>query len=72
MKVKYLENLIENKEYLDNERFEIVVERYFKNNASYKSLDLVLKYLENYPQQISLISQSNVPIILIIIVHISF
>lgn len=61
-----LKELIENQNYLDKKTFRNVANHYFKNNASCNTLDLILKYLKNYPHQISLISKSN---LLILTIH---
>lgn len=52
--------LIKNKQYMEIRLFKKIVQYICKNIASYKLLDLVLKYLQNCPQQISLIPKSNV------------
>jgi len=66
-----LKKLIANREYLDNQTFKTVIGDYCKKNASYKLLDLVLKYLKNYPHQMSLISKGNLSVILILCTLIS-
>jgi len=54
---------LDSKQYLDCEKFESIINYVTKNvksdETSYELLDLVLKYLQNYPQQISLVSTSN-------------
>lgn len=53
----------DSKQYMDNKQFKNILNYVFENTkpkkASYKLLNLILKYLQNYPQQISLISKSN-------------
>lgn len=49
---------VENKEYLDNKILKSINHISF-NTDCYELLDLVLKYLENYPQQISLLQTSK-------------
>jgi len=53
-----LETIVDSKQLLDNGQFKILVKHTYKN-VSYKLLDLVLEYLQNYPHQISLIPKSN-------------
>lgn len=50
-----LKEFIENKKYLDNQQFTDIVEYICENIVSHELLDLVLKYLEIYSQQISCI-----------------
>ncbi|XP_025207586.1 uncharacterized protein LOC112603296 isoform X2 [Melanaphis sacchari] len=50
-----LKKSIENKKYLDNQQFTNIIEYICENIVSHEFLDLVLKYLEIYSQQISLI-----------------
>lgn len=54
-----LKEFIENKKHLDDEQFTDIVEYICENIASHELLDLVLKYLEIYSQQISCIPKSN-------------
>jgi len=51
--------IIENKKYLDNQQFTDIVEYICENIVTYELLDLLLKYLEIYSQQISHIPKSN-------------
>lgn len=54
------EKSIGSKEYVDDKTFKIIAENIGENTASsHKLLDLVLKYLEIYPQQVTLIPESN-------------
>lgn len=55
-----LEQIVENKQYLDDEAFKNVFNYISKNVASVKILDLILKYIKHYPQQILLIPKSNI------------
>ncbi|CAI6360685.1 unnamed protein product [Macrosiphum euphorbiae] len=48
-----LKEFIENKKHLDDEQFTDIVEYICENIVSHELLDLVLKYLEIYSQQIS-------------------
>ncbi|KAF0767622.1 Nucleolar pre-ribosomal-associated protein 1 [Aphis craccivora] len=50
-----LKKIIEEKKHLVDQQFTNIVEYICENIVSYELLDLVLKYLEIYPQQISLI-----------------
>lgn len=54
-----LGQIVENKQYLDDEAFKNIFNYINKNVASNKLLDLILKYIEHYPQQILLIPKSN-------------
>jgi len=54
-----LKEFIENKKYLDDQQFTNIAEYICENIVSYELLDLVLKYLEIYPQQISCIPKSK-------------
>lgn len=54
-----LKNFIVEKKYVDDQQFTNIVEYICKNIVSYELLDLVLKYLEIYPQKISFIPKSN-------------
>lgn len=54
-----LKKIIEEKKHLVDQQFTNIVEYICENIVSYELLDLVLKYLEIYPQQISLIPKSN-------------
>lgn len=49
---------VENKKYLDNQIFKSINDTFFHTDC-YELLNLVLKYLQNYPQQISLLQQSK-------------
>lgn len=55
-----LEQIVENKQHLDDEAFKNMFDYINENIASIKLLDLILKYLKLYPQQILLIPQSNI------------
>lgn len=54
---------LDSKQYLDCEKFKSVLDYVTENvksdETSYELLNLVLEYLQNYPQQISLVSTSN-------------
>lgn len=54
-----LEDCIKNKQCVDSQLLKNIVEFVSDNITSSSLLDLVLTYLENYPQQVSLISKSN-------------
>jgi len=54
-----LKEFIENKKYLDNQQFTDIAEYICENIVTYELLDLLLKYLEIYSQQISCIPKSN-------------
>lgn len=54
-----LKKFVEEKKHLVDQQFTNIVEYICENIVSYELLDLVLKYLEIYPQQISLIPKSN-------------
>lgn len=54
-----LEKSIENKQYLDSYTFADIAKLLCDSNTSQKLFDVVLQYLEYYPQQISLIPKSN-------------
>jgi len=54
-----LKEFIENKKYLDDQQFKDIAEYICENIVSNELLDLVLKYLEIYSQQISCIPKSN-------------
>lgn len=59
---EFLVNLtksIENKKFMNNETFKNVSKYICNSEISHELLDLVLKYLEIYPQQTSLIPKSN-------------
>lgn len=55
-----LEQIIENKQYMDCETLKNISNYICENNASIKLLYLIKEYLEIYPQQISLIPKSNI------------
>jgi len=54
-----LKEFIENKKYLNNRQFTDIAEYVCENIVPYELLDLLLKYLEIYSQQISCIPKSN-------------
>lgn len=55
-----LGQIVENKQYLEDEAFKNVLNYINENVVSIKLLDLILKYIEHYPQQILLIPKSNI------------
>lgn len=55
-----LAKIIEEKQFMDGQTFQKLIEYIYENNISSKLMDLVLKYLENYPQQISCVPKSNI------------
>lgn len=54
-----LTKFINNNQIMDSETFENLVEYLGQNIVSSQMLDLVLRYFEYYPQQISCIPKSN-------------
>jgi len=54
-----LKEFIENKKYLPDQQFTNIAEYICENIVSHELLDLVLKYLDIYSQQIACIPKSN-------------
>lgn len=50
---------LKSKQYLDRHSFKKVIKYIHKNDPSIELMDIVLQYLENYPQQTSLVPISN-------------
>lgn len=51
---------LRSKQYLDRHLFKKVINYIHKNDPSIELMDIVLQYLEYYPQQTSLVPISNI------------
>lgn len=51
---------LQSKQYLDRHSFKKVIKYIYKNDPSIELMDMVLQYLEHYPQQTSLVPISNI------------